>query len=284
MRNFLQAFALVVLMPVSSAYAQSTVIIRKIPDPAESFQNALSQGLQAQQNARAAEQERERLRIEQERLQLERERLQIERTRANGPALSGSEGTKNPNTALNLEEGKKTCAEIGFAIGTEKFGECVLKISSNEIGQKIVSNTSQNKETFSPIDGDYVRSIMEEIGWTFIKSNNNLATESYQFAMRSPNGQWIRAVGGYKTLRKDIQGIYILATYTDRKLQVDRFQNDVRFLGDQNLACAYSFDPLGRMQFRYDILGIDFYKSEFIQIFDLIAQQQQWCVSQFLSN
>ena len=36
---------------------------------------------------------------------------------------------KNINKTLNLDDAKNQCKKLGFKLGTEKFGECVLQLS-----------------------------------------------------------------------------------------------------------------------------------------------------------
>jgi hypothetical protein len=51
--------------------------------------------------------------------------LEIKDTAPTGPVST----TKSDKSALSIDEAKNKCADLGFAKGTEKFGECVLKLS-----------------------------------------------------------------------------------------------------------------------------------------------------------
>ena len=55
-----------------------------------------------------------------------------------------------PSQASSLEKYKSDCAEIGFTVGTEKFGECVLELrrrdadKKGELATKTKDQTDQN--------------------------------------------------------------------------------------------------------------------------------------------
>ena len=62
-----------------------------------------------------------------------------------GPFANGSTAY-----ALDLEPYKKTCSEIGFKAGTEKHGDCVLKLharanKTEKVQQKVKADTAQQK-------------------------------------------------------------------------------------------------------------------------------------------
>ena len=60
--------------------------------------------------------------------------LQFEETDFTVPAFSnsqndGPEGSSGLTSGASIDDAKKKCAELGFTPGTEKFGNCVLKVS-----------------------------------------------------------------------------------------------------------------------------------------------------------
>lgn len=138
-------------------------------NPAQSFENALNRSLKQMDDAREEQRDLERLRIEQERLRIEQEKLKLEREAADRAKMNS-----NPNPATNditrqpdLEAAKRTCTDLGFTVGSEKFGECVLKLMP--IASQAQPQIPAQSASFIPNDKQALVSILGKNGWNLVK-------------------------------------------------------------------------------------------------------------------
>lgn len=51
---------------------------------------------------------------------------------------------------LDLDLAKKKCTELGFKVGTERFGACVLQLSKPD-DAKVITNTQQSESVAVPL-------------------------------------------------------------------------------------------------------------------------------------
>lgn len=258
----------------SAAFAQS--------NPAQSFENALNRSLKQMDDAREEQREQERLRIEQERLRIEQEKLKLEREaaeRARTTSNNPSAIEPRSSNAPDLEAAKNTCADLGFTAGSEKFGECVLKLMP--MSNQAQHQTTQKNSSFIPNDKQKLIEILENNGWKFVRDDGSAPNLLFQFT--ASNNLTNRSIAVY-TINQLTYGISVNVNWIDKKLGRSEF---IKYIKDNPnstpSSCGFAFLANGNMSMRSDIYGSKFYENDFIQALNIITQQQNFCVQRYLS-